>query len=327
MIPPPLRERTRRAARFDAPGQASLTLGGSGTTLLQETRSTVLVSNALIGLREGLEAAIVVVILVAFLVKTDRRHALRHVWAGVTAAVVLSVALGALLTYGTNQLTFETQELIGGTASIVAVAFVTGMVFWMRTAARGIAGELKGRLDRALEVGPLAVALVGFLGVGREGLETALFFYASVQTAGAGTSQPLVGFVLGLAAAVVLGVVMYQGSIRINLAKFFRWTGVALVVVAAGILSYGIHDLQEAAFLPGLGSLAFDVSGAIPPDSWYGTLLKGTVNFTPNTTWLQAVAWSVYVVVVLALFLRAPRPKATPATPATRTTAPASTAR
>ena len=270
----------------------------------------MLVSNALIGLREGLEAALVVVILVAFLVKTDRRWALKHVWAGVAVAVALSIGLGALLTYGTRQLSFEAQELIGGTASIIAVGFVTAMVFWMRTAARTISGELKGRLDQALSVGGWAVALVGFLGVGREGLETALFFYASVQTAGAGTTQPLVGFVVGLAVAVALGVLIYRGAVRINLSVFFRWTGIALVVVAAGILSYGIHDLQEAAFLPGLNSLAFDVSGAVPPDSWYGVLLKGTVNFTPDTTWLQAVAWTVYTVTVLTLFLRPQRPAA-----------------
>ena len=267
----------------------------------------MLVSNALIGLREGLEAALVVVILVAFLVKTDRRWALRHVWTGVAVAVALSVGIGALLTYGTRQLSFEAQELIGGTASVVAVAFVTAMVFWMRTAARTISGELKGRLDQALSVGGWAVALVGFLGVGREGLETALFFYASVQTAGAGTTQPLVGFVIGLAVAVALGVLIYRGAVRINLSRFFRWTGIALVVVAAGILSYGLHDLQEAALLPGLNSLAFDVSGAVPPDSWYGVLLKGTVNFTPNTTWLQAVAWTFYTATVLTLFLRPQR--------------------
>ena len=275
----------------------------------------MLVSNALIGLREGLEAALVVVILVAFLVRTDRRWALRHVWTGVAVAVTLSVALGALLTYGTRRLSFEAQELIGGTASIVAVAFVTAMVFWMRTAARTISGELKGRLDQALSVGGWAVALVGFLGVGREGLETALFFYASVQTAGAGTTQPLVGFVVGLVVAVALGVLIYRGAVRINLSVFFRWTGIALVVVAAGILSYGIHDLQEAAFLPGLDTLAFDVSGAIPPDSWYGTLLKGTVNFTPNTTWLQAIAWTLYLVVVMTFFLRPAR--TAPASPST----------
>ncbi|HEY7718877.1 MAG TPA: iron uptake transporter permease EfeU [Pedococcus sp.] len=272
----------------------------------------MLLSNALIGLREGLEAALVVVILVAFLVKTDRRWALRWVWTGVGVAVLLSVVLGAVLTYGTRRLSFEAQELVGGTASIVAVAFVTGMVFWMRTAARTISGELKGRLDQALDVGPWAVALVGFLGVGREGLETAIFFYATAQAAGAGTVQPLIGWVVGLGSAIALGVAIYQGAVRIDLGRFFRWTGVLLVLVAGGILSYGLHDLQEAAFLPGLNTLAFDVSGTVEPGSWYATLLKGIFNFTPATTVLQAVAWVLYVGTVLTLFLRPQRPRRAP---------------
>ena len=269
----------------------------------------MLVSNALIGLREGLEAALVVVILVAFLVKTDRRWALRWVWAGVGVAVALSVGLGAVLTYGTRQLSFETQELVGGSASIIAVAFVTGMVFWMRSASRTISGELKGKLDKAIDVGPWAVALVGFLGVGREGLETAIFFYATAQAAGTGTVQPLIGWVVGLGAAIALGVAIYQGAVRINLAKFFRYTGVLLVFVAGGILAYGIHDLQEAAFLPGLHALAFDVSSTVDPGSWYATLLKGIFNFTPATTVLQAIAWVLYVGTVLTLFLRPQRPQ------------------
>jgi len=272
----------------------------------------VFASNALIGLREGLEAALVVVILVAFLVKTQRRWALRYVWSGVAIAVLLSVGIGAVLTFGTRQLSFEQHELIGGSASILAVAFVTGMVFWMRTAARTISGQLKGKLDRALDIGPLAVALVGFLGVGREGLETAIFFYATTQAAGQGTSQPLVGFVVGLLAAVVLGVLIYKGAVRIDLGAFFRWTGILLVIVAAGILGYGLHDLQEGAFLPGLNTLAFDVSQVIDPGSWYATLLKGIFNFTPSTTVLQAVAWVLYVGVVLTLFLR---PQRTPVSP------------
>jgi high-affinity iron transporter len=272
----------------------------------------VFASNALIGLREGLEAALVVVILVAFLVKTQRRWALRYVWSGVAIAVLLSVGVGAVLTFGTRQLSFEQHELIGGSASILAVAFVTGMVFWMRTAARTISGQLKGKLDRALDIGPLAVALVGFLGVGREGLETAIFFYATTQAAGQGTSQPLVGFVVGLLAAVVLGVLIYKGAVRIDLGAFFRWTGILLVIVAAGILGYGLHDLQEGAFLPGLNTLAFDVSQVIDPGSWYATLLKGIFNFTPSTTVLQAVAWVLYVGVVLTLFLR---PQRTPVSP------------
>jgi high-affinity iron transporter len=275
----------------------------------------VLASNALIGLREGLEAALVVVILVAFLVKTDRRWALTYVWLGVGVAIVLSVALGAILTFGTRQLSFEAQEIIGGTASILAVAFVTGMVFWMRTAARSISGELKGRLDRALDLGRLAIALVGFLGVGREGLETAIFFYATTEAAGQGNTQPLIGWALGLGAAVGLGVLIYRGAVQINLAKFFRYTGVLLILVAAGILAYGIHDLQEAGVLPGLTTLAFDVSNVIDPASWYATLLKGIFNFTPATTVLQAVAWAVYVAVVLTLFLRPVRP-ARPLAPA-----------
>ena len=274
----------------------------------------MIASNALIGLREGLEAALVVVILVAFLVKTDRRWALRWVWTGVGVAVALSVAIGAMLTYGTQQLTFEAQELIGGSASIVAVVFVTFMVFWMRTASRTISGELKGRLDRALDLGPLAVALVAFLGVGREGLETAIFFYATTEAAGQGNNQPLVGWVIGLGGAVLLGWLIYRGAVQINLGKFFRYTGILLILVAAGILAYGLHDLQEAQFLPGLNTLAFDVSGAVDPGSWYATLLKGIFNFTPATTVLQAIAWVLYVAVVLTLFLRPvrtpPRPRA-----------------
>jgi high-affinity iron transporter len=271
----------------------------------------MLVSTALIGLREGLEASLVVVILVAFLVKTGRRWALRWVWLGVAAAITLSVALGALLTHSTGGLDFRTQELVGGSASVLAVAFVTAMVFWMRSAARTISGELKGRLDRALDLGPLAVALVGFLGVGREGLETAIFFYATVQAAGQGTTQPVIGWSIGLLGAVVLGGLIHRGAIRVDLPRFFRWTGVLLVLVAAGILAYGLHDLQEAAVLPGLTTLAFDVSHLIAPDGWLGTLLKGIFNFTPQTTVLQAVAWLLYVAVVMTLFLRgsrAPRP-------------------
>lgn len=264
----------------------------------------MLVSNALIGLREGLEAALVVVILVAFLVKTERRWALKYVWAGVAVAVALAVAIGALLTYGTGQLSFEQQELIGGFASIIAVGFVTAMVFWMRTAARTISGELKGRLDKALDVGPWAIMLVAFLGVGREGLETAIFFYATTEAAGQGNAQPMFGWIIGLLAAVALGVLIYRGAVKINLMKFFRYTGILLVVVAGGILAYGLHDLQEAGFLPGLNNLAFDVRSVIPADSWYGVLLKGIFNFSPNTTWLQAVAWVLYVGIVLTLFLR-----------------------
>ncbi|MEV6446533.1 iron uptake transporter permease EfeU [Amycolatopsis sp. NPDC051716] len=272
----------------------------------------MLFSSALIGLREGLEAALVVSILVAFLVKTDRRHALRWVWPGVGAAVLLSVAVGAVLTFTTAQLTFKHQELLGGSLSIVAVVFVTAMIFWMRKASKSIAAELRGKMDDALDVGPAAVLLLSFLAVGREGLETAVFFYSTVQAAQNETVQPLIGFAIGIAAAVVLAYLLYRGAVRFNLAKFFTITGVLLVFVAAGVLGYGLHDLQEAAFLPGIDTLAFDASAALPETSWYGALLKGIFNYSQQTTVLQAVAWVAYVAVVLPLFLK-PSKKTAPA--------------
>ena len=264
----------------------------------------MLVSNGLIGLREGLEAALVVTILIAFLVRTDRRGSLKFVWLGTAAALALSVAAGALLAYAYASMTFEQQETFGGVASIVAVAFVTGMVFWMRRAARTISGQLRGQLGDALRVGPLAVALVAFLAVAREGLETALIFFSSVQTASSGsTTVPLLGLLAGLVAAVVLGYLIYRGAIRVNLTKFFTITGVLLILVAGGILAYGVHDLQEARILPGLTTLAFDVSDHITVDSWYGALLKGIFNFSPQTTVLEAVVWVGYVATVMVLFL------------------------
>ncbi|MGH4011918.1 MAG: iron uptake transporter permease EfeU [Pseudonocardiaceae bacterium] len=272
----------------------------------------MLASNGLIGLREGLEAALVVSILVSFLVRSDQRAQLRWVWLGVGLAVLLSVTIGALLTYGTAQLSFTAQEAVGGIGSVVAVGFVTGMVFWMRSAARTIASGLRGQLTKALEVGALAVAVVAFLAVAREGLETAIFFYAAVQSAGVGTGLPLLGFLLGIAVAVLLGWLIYRGTVHINLGVFFRVTGVLLIIVAAGILAYGMHDLQEAAILPGLHTLAFDVSAAVPPDSWYGVLLKGILNFSPQTTVLEAVVWVSYVGIVMALFLAPQRSRARP---------------
>jgi high-affinity iron transporter len=280
----------------------------------------VLFSSALIGLREGLEAALVVSILVAFLVKTNRRHALRWVWPGVGAAVLLSVAIGALLTYTTAQLSFQHQELLGGGLSILAVAFVTAMIFWMRKASRSIAAELRGKMDEALNLGPLAVLLLSFLAVGREGLETAVFFYSAVQTAQDGTTQPLIGFGIGITVAVALAYLLYRGAVRFDLGKFFKVTGVLLVFVAAGVLGYGLHDLQEAAFLPGITTLAFDASASLPETSWYGALLKGIFNYSQQTTVLQAIAWVAYVAIVLPLFLRPTVSRTSGSSPATAAT-------
>ena len=277
--------------------------------------------NYLIGLREGLEASLVVVILIAYLVKTERRDLLPRIWVGVALAIPISFGFGALLTFGPRTLTFEAQEALGGTLSIIAVGFVTWMVFWMARHARGLSGELRGKIDSAAEAGRLSLVVVALLAVGREGLETALFIWSATQAttnSGGSTLVPLLGALLGILTAVAMGYAFYLGVLKINLAKFFRWTGTILIVVAAGVLAYGVHDLQEARILPGLNNLAFDVSDAIPPASWWGTLLKGTLNFSPATTWLEAIAWVLYVVPTMTIFLlktRPPRPSSAPHPP------------
>lgn len=292
-------------------------------------------ANYLIGLREGLEASLVVVILVAYLVRSDRRTLLPAIWAGVAAAVLISLGFGALLTYGPRGLTFEAQEAIGGGLSLVAVGFVTWMIFWMARSARAMSGQLRGAVDAAARAGRGSLVLVAMLAVGREGLETALFLWAATQAAArdqASTTAPLVGALLGLLTAVGLGVAVYRGALRLNLARFFTWTGGFLILVAGGVLAYGVHDLQEAGILPGLHALAFDVSHVIEPGGWVAALLKGVFNFSPATTWLEAAAWVLYVVPVLALFVRsirrpAPGPEhPAPAPPPRATTAPATPA-
>lgn len=289
-----------------------------------------MLGNYLIGLREGLEATLVVSILVAYLVKTDRRHLLKWIALGVGLAVAVSVAFGALLTYGPKGLTFEAQEFIGGTLSILAVGLVTWMIFWMAATARTLSGELRGALDRAAVAGPGALTLVAGLAVGREGLETALFLWAATKAAaGEGsTAGPLLFALLGILTAVAVGWLLYRGAVRLNLGTFFTWTGGFLVVVAAGVLAYGVHDLQEAGFLPGLGTLAFDVSGTLRPGSVLGTLVKGIFNISPAMTVLEVAVWLAYLVPVMTLYvLRVRRPAPLPRKAADRTseTAPAGT--
>lgn len=274
-------------------------------------------ANFLIGLREGLEAALIVGILVAYLVRTGRTERLRPLWIGVGLAVALSLGAGALLTFTQHGLdTFKAQETFGGVMSIVAVGFVTWMIFWMRRTARGLAKELQGRLDVALAGGAGAIVVTAFIATAREGLETALFVWSAAKATET-TTTPILGALLGIAVAVVLGWLLYQRAVHLDLSKFFTWTGAGLIVVAAGVLAYGIHDLWEAGLLSGslFDTPAFDVSEQVPPGSWYGTLLRGTINFRPDPAWAEVMAWSAYLTIVMALFFRPSRPEMQPAEP------------
>jgi high-affinity iron transporter len=269
-------------------------------------------ANFLIGLREGLEASLVVSILVAYLVKTGRRHDVRYIWLGVGTAIALVVLAFTIITIAVDQLPFRWQEAVGGTLSIIAAVLVTWMIFWMRRTARGLKKELEGELESAVLLGAGAITLVAFLTVGREGLETAAILYATI--ANSYTATPFIGAFSGFVVAAVLGYLIYRGAVKVNLGKFFTVTGYLLIVVAAGVLAYGVHDLQEARFLPGLADKAFDISDSSAatwnpqnPGGWMGTLLKGTINFQPDPTWLQAIVWVVYLVIVLSLYRRRPR--------------------
>ena len=260
-----------------------------------------LFGSGLIGLREGLEAAIVVTILVAFLVKSERRDALKWVWLGVAAAVLMTVAVFLVIQFGENTISGLAAEAIAGIASLVAVAIVTTMILWMRRAAASMSGELRSGMARALETGSMAVLALAFLAVGREGVETALFMvgYAEAQTA-----WPLIGLIIGVLFAAAIAYGMYAGAIRINLAKFFKYTGAFLIVVAAGILSYGVGALQTVGWLPGLADKAFDISTWFNWSSWYGEVIQGIFNITPTPTDLRLAAWLAYLVIVLTIFLR-----------------------
>lgn len=289
-----------------------------------------MLSTFIIGLREGLEAALVVGILVAYVNRIRRRDVLWRIWVGVAIAVVGSLAIGGILTFGTYGLTFQAQEAIGGSLSILAVAMLTWMIFWMQRTAASLRSELESSVDKALAGAGWGLAALGFISVAREGLETALFVWSAVR-ASENAPTAWVGAVLGLLTAVVLGWLIHRGALKINLGAFFTWTGGLLVVVAAGVLAYGIHDLQEAAFLPGpfepapegassfVSGLygeqawAFRIPDVIAPDGLLAALLKGTIGFAPEMTRLEVLAWFLYLVIVggcyVAAILRSRRPR------------------
>jgi high-affinity iron transporter len=261
-----------------------------------------MLSTFIIALREGLEAELIVGILVAYIVRTDRRHFLKPLWTGVGAALAATFALGAFLSYTSAELTPRGEELFAGITSFIAVGLVTWMVFWMKRTARTLRNELHGKVDTALTGGPISLALVAFFAVAREGLETALFVYTNFKTVGA-ASTATVGLVLGLTLAVVLGYLIYNRSVKLDLSKFFTVTGVALVIVAAGVLSYGIHEFQELGWIPGVDDFLWDVTPWIAKESILASLLSGTVGFDTTTSFIQFIAWSAYLVAVLVPYL------------------------
>ena len=297
-----------------------------------------------IGLREGLEAALVIGILVAFLVRAGRPDVLPRLWLGVGVAIGLSLGIGFVLTFGAYTLSFQAQEVLGGLLSILAVVMVTTMIFWMMGAARGMKGELEAGMARAIATGGLwGVVAIGFISVAREGLETTLFLWSMIRSFGG--FDALLGAVLGLAAAAVLGYLIYRGMVRINLRTFFTVTSAFLILVAAGVLAYGVHDLQESGLVPGpfgpaapidpstglvtVGlagfpfGWAFSISDVIAPDGAIAAVLKGSIGLAPEMTWLEVLAWAAYLVVIGGYFIYRTRRASGPPRPTVGGTRPA----
>jgi len=267
-----------------------------------------MLSTFIIALREGLEASLIVGILVAYLVRGERRELLKALWLGVITAIATSLGLGAFLSFTSVSLSKRGEQFFAGVTSFIAVGLVTWMVFWMKRTARNLRNELQGKVDMAVTAGPLALAGAAFFAVIREGLETSLFVYTNFQTV-ADTTSSAAGLILGFAVSITLGYLIYKSSIKLNLSKFFTYSGVALIIVAAGVLSYGVHEFQELGYLPGPDAFAWDITSIIAKDSILGASLSGTIGFDTTTSWMQLGIYTLYLGAVLIPYLTKPRAK------------------
>jgi high-affinity iron transporter len=287
-------------------------------------------SGLLTGLREGVEAALIVAIICAYLARTGNRRHFPIVGAGAAGAIGLSAILGFILYQTVGGLQEPYEQIFEAATLLLAAAVVTWMLFWMRRQARSVKGELHAAVDRALDQNSVvALGVLAFVAVIREGLETSLFLVGQANSAQQGAIFVLVGALIGLAVAAVLGVGFYQGSRRLNLATFFRWTGVGLIFIAAGLLSTAVHELIEIGVIPFGTQTLFDLSAVLPHDPAAGNLvgqfLRALFGYSATPEATTFVAWLAYIVVVLALFLRPTRPS--PAAVTTASTAPATPAR
>ena len=263
----------------------------------------------LITLREGIEAALVISIILAYLSGIGRRDRLGTVWAGVGVAATVSLMAGGLIFSTAGALSEEAEEAFEGIVSLAAVGVLTWMIFWMRRQARFIKGQLQEKVDVALATGSaFALGALAFVVVVREGLETVLFLFGAIREEVTGSvALGYLGAALGLATAVVLGFLIYRGGVRLNLRTFFKITGALILVVAAGLLAGAIHEFQEIGWLPGREAAAFDLSGVLSDEAGVGAFLRAMFGYNANPSWLEVVAWLSYLVITGYLFFR-PQP-------------------
>jgi len=257
----------------------------------------------LIMFREGLEAALIVSLIASYLQRTQRGQWLGTVWLGVIIAAALCLGLGIVINETTGEFPQKEQELFEGLVAVVAVCILTYMVFWMRKVSKSIKVHLEGAIDQALNAnrgqGWALVAMV-FFAVAREGLESVFFLLAAFQQ-DVGIEAPI-GAVLGLVAAIILGFAIYYGGVKLQLAKFFKWTSLFILFVAAGLAAGAIRAFHEAGLWNGLQATAFDLSNVLSTDSLFGTLLEGMFGYQQAPSVSEVIVYFLYLIPALILF-------------------------
>ena len=271
----------------------------------------------LIALREGIEASLIISILLAYLRQLGRQNLSSMVWKGALLAVGVSLIVGTIIFALAGEFEGRAEEAFEGLITLVAVAVLTSMIFWMRRQGSRIRSELHERVDTALVAGGWALGALAFVVVLREGVETALFLFATARATAEGAGGAwgqVAGALLGLAAAFAVGFLIYRGGIRLNIRTFFKVTGALVLVVAAGLFAYSIHELQEAGLLPFATGTAFDVSGWLSDESGPGAILRALIGYQDNPSALEVVAWAAYLAVAGWLYFRPAAPARGPRT-------------
>lgn len=254
-------------------------------------------------LREGLEASLIVGILLAYVTSIQRRDEVSNILFGVSAAVGASVLAAGVLFFTASEFEGRAEAIFEGLAALSAVAVLTWMIFWMRRHAVDFKLSLQQKMAAALEApGKFGLAAVAFFVVLREGIETALFFFATTRQVGA--APGLFGGALGLAAAVILGVAIYKGGVRLNFRLFFTLTGAVLLVIAAGLAAHGVHELIEASWLPAGIEQTWNMSRILPDAHGVGSFLKQLLGYNSAPTLTELLVWTAYLGVIGLAFFR-----------------------
>ena len=266
----------------------------------------------LITLREGLEISLVLAVIAAYLVKTDRKEFLRYMWIGAAAAAVVSVVTGLVFKQVVGEFEGKWEQAIEGVLALFAAAVLTWMIFWMRKNARGHSEQLRNKVDAAIAQSPGSLAVISFVAVAREGFETVLFLLGAETGSSSGASV-VIGGLMGLPVAAVLGFALYSGSFQMDLRRFFELTGMLLILFAAGLFAKGLHELRELFDIEWslIADRVWEIeAGPFAKGSTLHDFLKGLFGWSPNPERIRVAGYFAYLIPVTWLFFRGDKPTA-----------------